>query len=285
MTAQILAIANWKGGVGKTTVAMALCQAWSSQGKKIVVLDIDPAGGVSLNLGVPPREGRPTIADVIYGRGEDRQTLVASLVESKLPGIWSLPYSPDLDRIPLSGALLRAVVSGATSDCDTILIDCQPAEHALTAPFEVADKVAIPMVPDENSVVKAMATVVVAQEAGYIDKLVGLVATNFHNPMTNNEKSYWNAFAKARLWVHRGTPPFTDLETTSLLFSRNEWRTAVRNPGYRVGEKLLATAVRLSEDIMTYKPPLLGWQQMTGAIAGDLVKASQLSKRPTVSDE
>ena len=137
---QIIAIANQKGGVGKTTTAINLAAALAEQDYKVTLIDLDPQGNASTGLGVDPGQRNRTVYDLLTGE--------AGLGDVALPtGIENLrlvPATPDLASadVELAGVSDRmrrlAQQLQSSGDPDIILIDCPPALGLLTLNAMVA---------------------------------------------------------------------------------------------------------------------------------------------------
>ena len=138
---RILAIANQKGGVGKTTTTINLAAALAACGKQVLIIDLDPQGNASTGLGLEPERRRITVYDVLMGE----RPLQECVVDSPVPNLQVVPASVDLSgaEIELVGELaregrLREAISEANRSWDYILIDCPPALGLLTLNAMVA---------------------------------------------------------------------------------------------------------------------------------------------------
>ena len=149
---RILAIANQKGGVGKTTTAINLATALATGGKRVLLLDLDPQGNASTGLGIDRSvRTRGTYAALVEG-----EAIADLTIRTAVPNLWILPSDPDLAGAEielvaterrerkLQEALARAP-SGA-DEPELVLIDCPPSLGLLTLNALVAaDAVLVPL--------------------------------------------------------------------------------------------------------------------------------------------
>jgi len=148
--AMIIAMCNQKGGVGKTTSTINLGAALAEVGRKVLLVDFDPQGSLSVGLGVNPHTLEYSIYNVLLGR----DTTVENVINStKVPGLDILPSNIDLSaaevqlvsEVAREQTLLR-VLEKIRDRYDVILIDCAPSLGLLTInALTAADKVIMPL--------------------------------------------------------------------------------------------------------------------------------------------
>lgn len=146
---RIVAIANQKGGVGKTTTAVNLGTALAAVGKKVLVVDLDPQGNASTGLGIDPTSRENDVYRVLL----EGARLADCAVETAVPGLFVVPSSVELSgaEIELVDAERRETrladaLGGGLKGYDFVLIDCPPALGLLTVNALVAaDQVLVPL--------------------------------------------------------------------------------------------------------------------------------------------
>jgi chromosome partitioning protein len=145
--AKVVAVANQKGGVGKTTTTINLGTALAATHKKVLIVDMDPQGNASTGLGVDRNNRRPGVYDILLGYS----TVEESIKKTRIPGLSLLPATPDL-----AGAELKLIKKEnrefrlknqlEAEDYDYIFIDCPPSINLLTVnAFAAANSVLIPL--------------------------------------------------------------------------------------------------------------------------------------------
>ncbi len=148
--ARIVAICNQKGGVGKTTTAINLGAALAEQGRRILLVDFDPQGALSVGLGIQPHDIDSTVYNLLMERDVKARDV---LFKTGIEGMDLLPSNIDLSgaEVQLVHEVGREFVLGSAlkdvvPDYDYILIDCQPSLGLLTInALACADSVLIPL--------------------------------------------------------------------------------------------------------------------------------------------
>jgi chromosome partitioning protein len=146
---RVLAVANQKGGVGKSTTAVNIGAYLALAGARVLVIDLDPQGNASTGLGLDHREIEPSIYDVLTGEAAPGAAIRATGV----PGLHVLPSTIDLAgaEVELVSAMsretrLRRALQSVDHQYETILIDCPPSLGLLTVnALAAADELLIPI--------------------------------------------------------------------------------------------------------------------------------------------
>jgi len=150
---KVVTVANQKGGVGKTTSTVNLAAALAAEGRRVLVIDLDPQGNASTALGIDHHRGLPDVYRVLIS-GAPLETVVRPAPD--LPGLFAIPATIDLagaeiELVPLVAREFRlrralAAYLETRDDLDLVLIDCPPSLGLLTVnAMTAADEVLIPI--------------------------------------------------------------------------------------------------------------------------------------------
>src|SRR5438477_5577723 len=134
--ARVVAVCNQKGGVGKTTTTINLGAALAEFGRRVLLVDFDPQGALSVGLGIQPHQLDRTVYNLLMER---RTSLDDVLLKTNVPGMDLLPSNIDLSaaevqlvsEVAREQTLLR-ILTPVLPDYDYVLIDCQPSLGLLT---------------------------------------------------------------------------------------------------------------------------------------------------------
>jgi chromosome partitioning protein len=148
--ARVIAMCNQKGGVGKTTTTINLGAALAEYGRKVLLVDFDPQGSLSVGLGLNPHEMELSIYNLLLEPGVHLEDVV---VASGVDGMDLLPSNIDLSAAEVQlvhevarEQTLQRVLKPAVEDYDFILIDCQPSLGLLTVnALTASDGVIVPL--------------------------------------------------------------------------------------------------------------------------------------------
>ncbi|MCP5183480.1 MAG: ParA family protein [Pseudomonadales bacterium] len=131
---RIIAVANQKGGVGKTTTSVNLAASLSLTGCRTLLIDLDPQGNASMGLGVDKDAAQATMYDLLMSN-----TSFQSVVQKCVAGVWLLPGNADLTaaevellQVEHREQRLKRILAATAADYDYIIIDCPPSLNILT---------------------------------------------------------------------------------------------------------------------------------------------------------
>ena len=146
---RIIAIANQKGGVGKTTTSINLAASIAEMGKRVLAIDLDPQGNMTSGLGVDKNEVENTVYELML----DECSINESIQDTVVKGLRLIPSNVNLAgaEIELLGIndkeyILKTAVDYIRDDYDFIVIDCPPSLNMLTVnAMTTADTVLVPI--------------------------------------------------------------------------------------------------------------------------------------------
>ena len=148
--ARVIAMVNQKGGVGKTTSTVSLGAALAQYGRRVLLVDFDPQGALSVALGVPAHDLERTVYNLLMDEGCAAEDVIVS---TTVPGLDLMPSNIDLsaaevalvNEVAREHALVRGLAS-VVDQYDYIIIDCQPSLGLLTInALTAANGVIIPL--------------------------------------------------------------------------------------------------------------------------------------------
>ena len=146
---KIIAIANQKGGVGKTTTAVNLSASLAVKGKKVLVIDMDPQGNATSGFGINKNEVEKTIYELLLGDCSAKE----SILVTKHKNVEIIPANVNLAAVEIELGeesdkhfILKKEIEGVRDSYDYIIIDCPPSLGMLTInAMTTADSVLVPI--------------------------------------------------------------------------------------------------------------------------------------------
>ncbi len=146
---RIIAIANQKGGVGKTTTAINLSACLAEAGKRVLTIDLDPQGNMTSGLGVDKGEVENTVYELMLDECSIKESMADTVVEGMkvIPSNVNLAGAEiELLGIPEKEYILKNAVDYIKEDYDFIIIDCPPSLNMLTInAMTTADTILVPI--------------------------------------------------------------------------------------------------------------------------------------------
>ena len=146
--AKIVAIANQKGGVGKTTTAVNLSSCVAALGKRVLIVDLDPQGNTTTGYGIPKRSVEKGTYEILIGRCRASEAIRKTEYRTDVIGSNTRLAGARLEMIDIPGreSRLRKALAEVQKDYDFIFIDCPPSLDLLTLNgLSACDSVLIPV--------------------------------------------------------------------------------------------------------------------------------------------
>ncbi len=147
--ARVVAVANQKGGVGKTTTSVNLGAACAELGHRVLIIDLDPQGNASTGLGIDPRSLNKSMYDVLLHDTPLDDAIEAASVKNLFVAPANLDLAgAEVELVPAMSreTRLKRAIDGVRDDFDLVFIDCPPSLGLLTVnAFTAAEEVLVPI--------------------------------------------------------------------------------------------------------------------------------------------
>ena len=203
--AKIIAVANQKGGVAKTTSVINIGAGLALKGKKVLLVDTDNQSHLSRFLGYDGTDGKPTISELIWQTVSKVQKPVSEAIRKSALGVDYIPSNFMLAGIisilgtdsDSTGVFSRLFSDGTFNEYDYIIIDCPPTLDLLVSnALKACDKVLIPVQSDfwaYEGVDQILATLQRAKQASDIKPYVLGMLVTMYNKRTNSARAIMDA--------------------------------------------------------------------------------------------
>ena len=146
---RIIAVANQKGGVGKTTTSINLSACLAALGKKVLAIDMDPQGNMTSGLGIDKNEVEYSVYDLILGETEIEQVICKEALENLdvIPSNINLSAAEiELIGVEEKEYIIHNEVEKVRDNYDFVIIDCPPSLNTLTInAMTTADSILVPI--------------------------------------------------------------------------------------------------------------------------------------------
>jgi chromosome partitioning protein len=145
MTSRVYALANQKGGVGKTTTAINMAACVAEAGTPVLLIDLDPQANATTGLGFRPDELGLSTYDLLHGT-----SLEDVVIDTSVPNLWLAPSHPDLAaaqvELDQSDTPLRDILHGTRERWPYVFVDCPPSLGLLTVnALSAANRLIVPV--------------------------------------------------------------------------------------------------------------------------------------------